>query len=54
MNIGQYVHIGQHNIIDGRPVGEHLQVSSLITGVFNNRPTQAKFNFIWYAQLVLD
>ena len=54
MNIGQYVHIGQHNIIVGRPVGEHPQVSSLITGVFNNRATQPKFNFIWDAQLVLD
>ena len=29
-----------HRNIEGRPVGEHLQVSFLITGVFNNRPPQ--------------
>ena len=43
-----------HTIIDGRPVGEHPQICSLITGVFNNRPTQPKFNFIWDVQLVLN
>ena len=43
-----------HNNIEGRPVGEHPQVSSLITGVFNNRPLQPKYNCIWYVQLVLD
>ena len=43
-----------HNNIEGRPVGEHPQVSSLITGVFNNRPPQPKYNFIWDVQLVLD
>ena len=43
-----------HNNIEGRPVGEHRQVSSLITGVFNNRPPQPKYNFIWDVQLVLD
>ena len=30
-----------HNIIERRPVGENLQVSSLITGVFSDRPTLA-------------
>ena len=42
-----------HNNIEGRPVEEHPQVSSLITGVFNNRPLQPKYNFIWDVQLVL-
>ena len=59
MNIGQYVHIGQqfsalHNNVEGRPVGDHPQVSSLITGVFNNWPSQPKYNFICDVQLVLD
>ena len=58
MNIGQYVHRSAisalHNNIEGRPVVEHLQVSSLITGVFNNRPPQHKYHFIWDIQLVLD
>ena len=42
------------NNIEGRPVGEHPQVSSLITGVFNNRKLQPKYNVIWDVQLVLD
>ena len=43
-----------HSNIEGRPVGEHPQVSSLITGVFNNRPPSPKYSFIWDVQLVLD
>ena len=43
-----------HNNVEGRPVGEHQQVSSLITGVINNRPPQSKYNFIWDVYLVLD
>ena len=43
-----------HNNIEGRPVGEHRQVSSLITGVFNNRLPAPKHNFIWDVQLKLD
>ena len=43
-----------HNNIEGRQVGEHLQVNSLITGVFNDRPPQPKYNFIWDVQLILD
>ena len=42
------------NNIEGRPVGEHPSVSSLITGVFNNCKLQPKYNFIWDVQLVLD
>ena len=42
------------NNIEGRPVGEHPQVSSAITGVFNNRQLQPKYNVIWDVQLVLD
>ena len=43
-----------HNKIEGRPVGEHPQVSFFITSVFNKRPRQPKYNLIWYVQLVLD
>ena len=43
-----------HNNIEGRPVEEHPQVSSLITSVFNKRLSQPKYNFIWDVQLVLD
>ena len=40
--------------IEGKPVGEHPQVSSLIAGVFKNRPPQSKYKFIWDDQIVLD
>ena len=43
-----------HESIERRSVGEHPQVSSIITGLFNNRPPQPKYNFFWDAQLVLD
>ena len=43
-----------HDNIEGGPVGEHPQVSSLITGVFNNKASQPKYNFISVVQLVLD
>ena len=43
-----------HNNIEGRSVGEHPQVNSLITGASNNQPPQPKYNFIWYIQLLLD
>ena len=42
-----------HDNIEGRHVGEHPQVSSLIAGVFSNRLPQSKYNFIWDVQLVL-
>ena len=40
--------------IERKPVGEHPQVSSLIAGVFKNRPPQFKYRFIWDDQIVLD
>ena len=43
-----------HNNIEGRPVGKHLEVSSLITGVFSDRPPHPKYNFIWDIQSALD
>ena len=59
MNMEQYVHIGQQfqlciNNNEGRHVGEHPQVNSLITGAFNNRSPQPKYTFIWDDHLVLE
>ena len=31
-----------------------VQVSSLIKGIFNQRPPQPRYTCIWYVQLVLD
>ena len=36
-----------HDRIQGKPVGEHPFVSALITGIFNERPPQPKYTFIW-------
>ena len=33
-----------HNNLEGRPVEQHPQVSSLITGLFNNRPPLSRYN----------
>ena len=43
-----------HEGIDGKSIGENPQVSSLITGIFNQRPPQSKYTCIWDVQLVLD
>ena len=33
---------------------EKVQVSSLITGIFDQRPLQPRYTCIWYVRLVLD
>ena len=43
-----------HYKIDNHSIGEHPDVSALITGVFNSRPPQPKYTFIWDVQNVLD
>ena len=43
-----------HEGIDGKSIGENPQVSSLITGIFNQRPPQPRYACIWDAQLALD
>ena len=43
-----------HHGIELKSIGEHPQVSSLITGIFNQRPPQPRYNFIWDAHLVID
>ena len=43
-----------HEGVDGKSIGENPQVSSLIMGIFNQRPPQPRYIFIWDIQLVLD
>ena len=40
-----------HEGIDGKNIGENLQVSSLITGIFNQRPPQPKYTYICDVQI---
>ena len=43
-----------HNLIEGKKLGVHPKVCELLTGVFNQRPPQPKYTFIWDVQVVLD
>ena len=43
-----------HEDIDGKIIGQNPQVSSLITGIFNQRPPRPRYTCIWDVQLVLD
>ena len=36
-----------HDHIQGKPVGEHPRICSLVAGVFNSRPPQPRYCFIW-------
>jgi len=36
-----------HDPIEGKAVGEHQRVSSLMTGIFHNRPPLPRYSFIW-------
>ena len=43
-----------HVPIDDKPVGQHPLVCSLMSGIFNKRPPQPKYLFVWDVQVVLD
>ena len=43
-----------HQGIDGKCISENPQVSSLIRGIFNQKPPQLRYTCIWNVQLVLD
>jgi len=42
-----------HEPIDGVTVGKHPQVSALLTGIYNSRFPQPKYNFIWDVEKVV-
>ena len=43
-----------HEKIDTVKVGEHPEVCSLMSGIFNKRSPQPKYTFIWDVQVVVD
>ena len=43
-----------HDKIGALNVGEHPEVCSLMSGIFNQRPPQPKYTFIWDVQVVVD
>ena len=36
-----------HNFIIGETIGKHAKVCALLTGIFNERPQQPLYTFIW-------
>ena len=42
-----------HNYVDGKPVGKHPRVCALLTGVFNQRPPQPRYTFVWDVEILL-
>ena len=40
--------------VDDMPVGQHPLVTSLMTGIFNSRPPQPRYIFVWDVQVVLN
>ena len=43
-----------HEKIEGLPVGQHPEVCTLLTGVFNLRPPQPRYSSTWDVQIVLE
>ena len=42
-----------HNYVDGKPVGKHPTACALLTGVFNQRPPQLLYTYVWDVEIVL-
>ena len=45
--------LAYHDYVDGKPVGKHPRVCALLTGVFNQRPSQPCYTFVWDVEIVL-
>ena len=43
-----------HDSIGNIRVGNHPRISALMSGIFNKRPPQPKYPFIWDVETVLD
>ena len=43
-----------HEYKDEKPVGQHPKVCALLKGVFNKRPPQPRYEFIWDVQIVIN
>ena len=43
-----------HEYIDGKPVGQHPKVCALLKGMFNQRPPQPRYVFIWDVKVMLN
>ena len=52
------VAIGQlsafHDYVDGKLVGQHPEVCTLVSVIFNNRPPQPRYMFAWSKESVIN
>ena len=42
-----------HTKLEGKPIGQHPHVCALLMGVFNQRPPQPRYTFVWDVETVL-
>ena len=45
--------LAYHDYVDGKPVAKHPRVCALLTGVFNQKPPQPRYTFVWDVEIVL-
>ena len=43
-----------HHPINGILIGKESRISALLAGVYNIRPAQPRYIFIWYVKKVID
>ena len=43
-----------HDYVDGKPVGQHPEVCALFCGIFNNRPPQSRYMFMWSVESIIN
>ena len=43
-----------HEKVDDMPVGQHPLVTSLMAEIFNYRPPQPRYVFVWDVQVILN
>ena len=43
-----------HEYVDGKSVGQHPDVCALVSGIFNNRPPQPRYVFVWSVESVIN
>ena len=43
-----------HNFNNGEPIGKHPKICALLIGIFNARPPQSRYTFIWNVDVVLS
>ena len=53
VNAHQSAILAYHNFINGEPNGKHLKICALLAGIFNGKPSQTWYTFIWDDDIVL-